>query len=353
MPDFFELYRSHYSNTIFDPSWLIKDTYPFLDAKYQTTQLIDAYFENYTPLWTELMNDGKFLEAAKFIAAFPLRFAYYWENTNKKPLHKGTPYYFLGVSKIASDDLDEGFLYMHQALEEDKRTYNVQQPPTPAYCFVTLDYTKQNQFFLQRVVQVSDFLEQKLGSYRQQASGALTLGDFKNRFLEQVQLQEAVFYFVLLLHKLLAHSFLDGRLKANVMASLQESNLLFSLILSVDATLKNKDPDQNHHLFRQFLVFLAQTSRPPLGITDGDLTRLSGEFSNDFGRTLDDLLNSRYVPNSGVKFTAMEENIAIAHGLRNFGAHRIEYEPSITSNFDSILQRMFNLLFFSIEQLYP
>ncbi len=353
MPDFFDLYRSHYVNVPFDPSSLITNTYPFFDANCQNVQMLDHYFENYTSLWTELMNEGKFLEAARLLAAFPLRMAYYWENTNSKPLHKGTPYYFVGVSKIASDDLDEGFLYMHQALEEDKRTFGTLQPQTPAFFFVTLDYSTQNQFFYPRVIQASSYLEQRLDFYRKSSGSTLTLDEFKKRFLSQVQLQEAIFHFVALQHKLLAQSYLDKRLKLNTMSSLHESNLLFSLILTVDAAIKNKDPNSNHHLFRQLLVFLGQSSSPSLSVRDGDLTRLTGEFESDFGKTLEDLLNSRYVPSSGTKFSAIEEDVGIAHGLRNFGAHRVEYQASIVNNFDSILQRMFNLLFFTVEQLYP
>jgi hypothetical protein len=351
LEDFFELYRCHFTNTIFDPASLFMNSFAFFDANCQNPQVLDSYFENYTPLWTELMDDGKYIEAARLIAAFPLHIAYGWESSTKKVLHKGTPYYFIGVSKVASDDYDEGFLYFHQALEEDKRTYKVPQPRTPAYAFVTLD-PKLIQFFQGRVLQVSDYLASRIEIYRKERSGKLTLDEFKKRFLADVHLQEAVFYFVLLLHKLLAHSVLNERLKKNTLASLHDTALLFSLLLVIDDAIRNKDSNQGDKLFRQFLVYLAKKCNPLLAIGDRDLAQLTGDFERDFQKTLEAILGSKYTPSSGITLVSIEEDVAIAHGLRNFGAHRIEYQSSIVDNFDLILQRLFNLLFFSVEQLY-
>lgn len=352
MQDILELYRTHYTNAVFDASELFVDSFAFFDANYQNTRFVDAYFENFSILWNEFMDNGKYIEAARLLAAFPLRIAYSWEKSNNKVLHKGTPYYFMGVSKVASDDLDEGFLYFHQALEEDKRTYGVSQPPTPAYAFVTLDFN-QNQFFVARVKQISAYLDQHIAAYRSQSGSTLTLADLKRRFLGVVQIEEAVFSFVVLLHKLFAHSVLDQRLKKNTMATLQDVNLLFSLLLVIDATIRNKDTLVGDKLFRDFMIFLSKNSKPTLNIRDADLKELTGKFENDFQGTLRLLVASKYTPTSGTKFTAIEEDIAIAHGLRNLGAHRIEFQPSITDNFEEILQRMLNLLFFSVEQFYP
>ena len=42
-----------------------------------------------------------------------------WEAANPgNPRHKGTPYYWLGMAYTLLGDIDQGFLYMHLALEE-------------------------------------------------------------------------------------------------------------------------------------------------------------------------------------------------------------------------------------------
>src|SRR6202030_4705672 len=96
----------------------------------ENSQVIDSYFENYNGLWLHYMNMGKYGEAIKVLTVYALTIAWGWEKKTGKRLHKGTPYYFLAVSKIAMDALDEGFLLMHHALEEDKITFANKQPNT-------------------------------------------------------------------------------------------------------------------------------------------------------------------------------------------------------------------------------
>ncbi len=351
--DFLELYSSHYTNGLYDASGLFTDSFDFFDANFSYPQMIDSYFENYNLLWDEFMSNGRYAEAVKLLGSFALTVAWSWERRNAgKLLHKGTPYYFLGVSKIAMDALDEGFLFMHQALQEDIRTYGKKQPPTPAYYFVTLDFSNQNQFFIERVKQTSEYLEKRLDNYRKLGRGTLTLQEFKKRFLEEVDLEESAFYFVVLLQKLLGFSTLEDNMKHNTLASLTETNLLFSLNLVIDAALRNKHPTPQDEGFREFLAFLAQSCTPPLNIADSDLKELSYRFRQDFTRTLNELLNSQYHPRSGITLSPVEEDLGMGLGFRNFGAHRIQYEAEVVGNFDSLLQRTFNTFFFTLEHLY-
>src|SRR5579875_256931 len=352
--DFLEMYSTHYTNGIFDASGLFNNSFDFFDANYQNSDVINSYFENYSILWTEFMSSGRYTEAAKVYEEFALNIVWRWERQNSgKLLHKGTPYYFLGVSKITMGDLDDGFLLMHQALEEDKRTFGNQQPPTPAYSFVTLDDSNQSQFFIVRVKQTSNYLDQRLAEYRRLGRGSLTLPVFKTKFLKKAQLEEPIFYFVVLLHRLLSFSVLESRIKNNILGSLHETSLLFSLTLVIDATLRNKDTNTKHKYFREFLAYLAQNCTPPLTFTDADFRKLSRDFEQNFSQILRELLESRYRCQSGGALSPIEEDIALAHGFRNFGAHKIEYQAEIINNVDSILQRLFNVLFFAVEHLFP
>ena len=78
---------------------------------------------------------------------YALDLAHNWEKTNRPiKIHKGTPYYFLGVTAILNNDLENGFLAMHQALKEDYRLTQSETPQKPAYWFVTLDYPHDHFF---------------------------------------------------------------------------------------------------------------------------------------------------------------------------------------------------------------
>ena len=62
---------------------------------------------------------------------------------------------------------------MHQALDEDKK--NRPDELSPAHAFVRLDYTQQEQYFRNKIIEITGFLEQRLKLYQSLRSGALTL----------------------------------------------------------------------------------------------------------------------------------------------------------------------------------
>jgi len=168
--------------------------------------------------------------------------AYTWEIRNPgKRIHKGFPYYYFGITSILKGDLDKGFLLIHQAFEEDKITCGSTIPQTPAYFFVTLDYTKQDQLFLPKVLVIAKFIEEKLGAYRLSGKGNLSMSDFNSKFQMEASLQESVFYFVYTMfriRKLIEET--DQKLTQNVFSSVLQANIIFDLCLIVDATIKNK-----------------------------------------------------------------------------------------------------------------
>ena len=116
----------------------------------------DPFFGSFTIIWRFFLHQGRF-RACELVWDLALKIAYEWEDKHGKRIHKGTPYYFWGVTCILNGDLEKGFLLMHQALEEDKKTFDVDSPTTPAYAFVTLDYEKQDQFFRHKVEEIKDY----------------------------------------------------------------------------------------------------------------------------------------------------------------------------------------------------
>jgi hypothetical protein len=346
---FLGLHESHFSGRGFDLTKFRSETLNFFDQNASNYHAHDGLFKNFTLIWQFFLNQGRF-KNAEHLWDLALNIAHEWENKNQnKRIHKGTPYYFWGVTCILNGDLEKGFLLMHQALEEDKKTLQTDTPRTPAYSFVTLDYEEQNQFFKPKVTEIAKLVDEKLSAYHSLRGGTLTLPYFKSKFLEDVALQEVVFYFVFEsfhLKKFLTE--IEQRLTQNVFSSLLQANTIFTLCLIVDNVLKQKNPSQ--WKFRVLLEFLS--SRSSLNLDKQKTGELNGAFKSNFSNTLQSLLSSQYHFQDGTTPQPIEEDLAITYGFRNFGAHRIEQQPVVYQNFDEISGRILNALFFSIERLY-
>src|SRR3990170_4414018 len=142
----------------------------------------DAYFNNLTILWDGLMGEEKFTEAEHFWHE-RIGVSLQWEIAHRPArIHKGTPFYFLGVTHILSGNLERGFLAMHRALDKDVRTHSTPTPDTPAYAFVTLDSAEANQFFRPWVLGLAQYVEQEIQDFNKASNTPLTLTQVRNLF---------------------------------------------------------------------------------------------------------------------------------------------------------------------------
>ncbi len=165
---------------------------------HQTVADHDQFFGLFTPMWINLMRRHHYFEAIK-LWNLALGISLDWEINNKPTkIHKGTPYYFLGVSAILNNELETGFLAMHQAMKEDERHSGGRRPEAPAYWFTILDSSHQNQFFRQKVEAVASYLDDRLYEYSVNRGRLLRLHEFRRRFLRLRYLSDEVFFFCLL-----------------------------------------------------------------------------------------------------------------------------------------------------------
>lgn len=307
----------------------------------------NRYFESFTPRWRQALQEEHFKEAERLWDC-ALGKVYEFECQHGKKIHKGTAYYFWGVTCILNDELEKGFLLMHQALEEDIETAGGENRDSPAYCFVTLDYEKQDQAFRQKIKELAKFVDDRINNYRNARSTALTLSDFKSKFLGEHNLQAVVFLFVFqLFHLKKVLTEIDKRLTQNTFSSLLLARAIFSICLVIDNALQEKTKQR---YFRNHLEFLSKKSL--LSFDTNMLTEINKAFDSSFSNTLKELLDSQYQFSDGTMPTRIEEDFAIAYSLRNFGAHRIEDQSIVYRRFQQISQRLLNTLFFSIEKLY-
>ena len=327
----------------------IPDFMEYFDNNIDNPAAHDDYFNQVTVPWQYFMSHQLYNHAELLWDRF-IKYSYGWENYTDKRIHKGTPYYFAGVTSILARHLEQGFLLMHQALEEDKITHGANvTTDSPAYSFLTLDYGKQDRHFVDKVTEMADYVEKNVDAYRNGRDGELTYSDFKKKFLEPDSLQELTFVFVYEMFRIKGTSQeIDQRIKQNAFSSLLQVDSLFNLCLTLENAINHKNSGKGS--FSYDLEFLSEKSG--LSLNKATLDAINESFTNDFSSTLSSLINSTYTNDDGGKLAPIEEDLAIAWGFRNYGSHRIEAQPLIYQNYDEITSRVLNALFFSIDKLY-
>lgn len=80
---------------------------------------------------------------------------------------------------------------------------------------------------------------------------------------------------------------------------------------------------------------------------------MNDDIDASFDDTINNILNSCWVPSADITLQPIEEDLLMTFVLRNFGGHKIRSASVINREFEKIFQRILNALFFSIETLYP
>ena len=264
-----------------------------------------------------------------------------FEKKKNVKIHKGSPYQLLGQSYISDGTLLKGFLYVHQALKEDKRICHVGE----ARSFITLDSPSPT------LKPIKEFIKERLTKYLDSTIGILTPEDFNN-FLKRKDFQDIVFQLIFTVFRIKEITDMDKELTESDFSALLERGILFDFCQVVDNILMRKTKQltfSGHLKFLSDNSFLKFDKQQNKDIKDlcgivGDLT------ANRFANNLQSILDSRYKFKDGTCLLGIEKDFVITYGFRNFGGHKIKSWSKIYKNFDPIiLEGVFNALFFSIE----
>jgi hypothetical protein len=307
---------------------------------------IDSYFSSWTSLWRFYLKLGM-MKNAQEVWDFALEITDSVEKGSAK-IHKGTPYYFYAVTLVLGGDIDRGFMMMHAAVEEDKRSFGKGYKNAPAYAFVTLNFEKRDQFFGNWVRSIAESIESVLFDYNQRRAPTLSMSDFRAKFLKDDSLLDVVLLFVYTISKI-RHSNQEDipRIPETDFSSLYEARSMLNLCLILEEVMKNRCKLKNNATFAPCLEKLSKQKRLVLV---GETSALNGRFVKNRWKTLEDLLNGNYVLSNGKQVAAqsVECDLAVAYGLRNFAAHSIKQQKWIHDNISSILISLFNSLFFVV-----
>ncbi|NOX66080.1 MAG: hypothetical protein GXO85_09885 [Chlorobi bacterium] len=345
---FLDLHASYFGNHCYDLDSFKSEAIVFFTSAINDTQKQDSFFNNLTIIWRKLLNESRFDEASA-LWEFTINIALDWEQKNKgQHIHKGTPYYFWGMTTIIRGDIDQGYALMHQALEEDVRTLNNPFPDSPGLAFTTLDYKKVDQAFRDWVLQLANHLNSILNINSSKYGGNLPLSIFRKKLLSSPPNRDIMFLFAHTVAKFYKFGLMPKHSLSSDFAGQLEMNLFFNIALVIDAVIKNKNTGKNQ--FIDHAAFLSKKCH--LNLTKSRLREINKDFNNDFEGTLNQLLDDKYISSGGLKVQHLSSSLAITYGIRNRGAHNISSVSTIWKRFEDIKQHIFNTLFISIEKLY-
>ena len=309
----------------------------------------DAYFNCFTILWQRWLQQGRF-DKAENIWQIALNPVDNWENKNPgRRVHKGSPYYFWGMTAIIRGDLDKGYALMHQAFEEDKKTTGNPFTSSPASALVTLNIQEKNQAFRQWVLLQGEYLDFYLKKYCMAYNKNLDLAELQKKFLLKNRSTDAAFLFAYVLGRLVKISQTPPFALKNGFVSQLFLNLLFDLTLVVDDAIKVHN--QSGNTFINHATFLS--AQAGLEITQQQLgEEINRAFNKVFDIALNTILNGDFELQCGQLVTGLIKDISITYGIRNRAAHNLTGILTVRDRFDDILQSIFNTLFLTIEILY-
>lgn len=306
------------------------------------------FFNNFTILWRNFLRAGQF-DAAERIWNMACAIAWDWEHANfGRLVHKGTPYYFWGMTALQRGDIDRGYALMHQALEEDVRESGQQFPPTPALAFATMNAEQPEQAAFDWVAQKAQVADRYLKSYRQSSGMALDFSGLNARFLQHPPNRYTVYSLSYVLGRLSKLVKAPAQVLESEFAAQLNMDLIFRLLQVLESALKAKNPAGS--TFFSHAVFLAQ--RTSLNLTQPDLSHVNTEAKKDFEKTLRDLLVGVFALPGGRAAIALERDLAVAYACRNYGAHQLSPVSTVLNRVEEIKQAVFNTLFLTIETLY-
>jgi len=345
---FVQLHEAYFGHAALVWNRFESEVLEFLDANPKSPMLHDSYFSNFTIIWNSLSASGSLGEAERVweLALAPVLL---WEDSHPDDhIHKGTGYYFWGMTALQRGDLDKGYTLMHQAVEEDVIRDGALDPDSPPLALATLNFGNANQAFLQWVRGQMRFLDEMQNRYSVTYSRKFILDDFRTRFLLNPPSVEIVFLFSFAIARLWRLSNLPRHAARSRFAGQLEANILFDLALVTDTALRAKNPDKRSFIHQA--EFLTYAVKEPL--SRKELREISKAFKNDFNTTFEQAIVGVLTLSSGDVLTRLQCDIAVAYGLRNHEAHDVSSSPAVWEHFLEAEQSMMNVLFATVDYLY-
>lgn len=333
-------------NKVFDTIKELINKNEFTLAAYLSSYL----FEQFTGLWKYYLLHERQMMGTK-LWQHVCRMTWSWEKQNSALVHKGTPYFFLGANQLMQGNLDNAFLFIHNAMEEDIR-YSSQLKDQnfyrtmPAYLFSSLIADNPKNYLYPYVHNAKQKIESFIQTHNSLLSDKFSYSDFDSKFLKNNDLEETKFFFVYNLFTIMNHDIIDTvELRKNEFSKLRNLDVIFNLCLIIDEVMKHKTGKK---YISDSAIYFCDNH---FGEKEALDIYKSLSFESDFENAVQKCLSLTYSFNS--RSVSKEVLLLIlAWGLRNFGGHKIEAKQLFVDEYQNITEKLMSVLFLTLEKIY-
>lgn len=315
--------------------------------------LASYLFETLAGYWRQELLEHGLLKTGVSFWQEVISLALDWENKNKPiTIHKGTPFFFLAHTCLENGDKDNGFTYLYNALEDDKKLHQLNYPQeAPAYLTAIMSDKPHNYMYShvrdQRLL-LSNFLIKHKSEFSE-----LKLIDFDKKFLHNIDLQDVVCFFVYNFHTIFdQNKNTNYIILQNDFSRLKALDLFFNLGLIINQVLSHAASKAGVTTsgMKEAVAWWANS----LGVDQNQFNTLIGPNNLNLksqtpDQVLPKILSNINNPSGGIpkQIYAM----LVAYKIRNHAGHNINQQQILTSRYDEILNRLFNALFLAVQIL--
>lgn len=323
--------------------------------------IADYLFNIFNNTWVILLNTKLILQSVSLINQV-CSVVWQWEKTHGINIHKGTPYYFLALSYAILNDWDSAFVFVFNAIEEDKKAnLNTTSPQayqtSPAYRYATLVNRKDNAFY-SFIEIMKKWLRKKIQNFNKKFGTNLRYSDVESKFLHQIQLEETVFLFVYQIQYLISQNYVrTKKLRQNDFSQLRNLNTIFNLCLIVDKLFeyrylgfpKHKRDSIARNIYNFFDEFRLLGNENNAGDLKGSFTSAGFNIERTPNYTIRRLLARRMtIIYNGYPISSEMKSLLLVWSLRNYGGHNVKAQKVLVTKYEKIIEQIMFALFLAL-----
>lgn len=275
-----------------------------------------------------------------------------WEISRISRVHKGSIFYFMASIALQDQNLDNGYFLIHKAYQEDCLTQEKDNPDTPASKTVHFNIRSKKNYLYPYLRLVWDFLSIYLIKYNSQNKRRLLRSTIYKKFILSSPSIDLLIYFTYTISKIRQIVLDESRIVKSDFAGLIELNLLFDLSLIIDKYVQYfKNTTNQTWYFYNTADDILNTGMLDnnYNFRQNNLNSVNNSQLNNFDETIQQLVNQTYnFPRKG-NLSGLYYDICLCYCIRNFSAHNIHLTNTVSNNFNEILNKVLNVLFFCIE----
>lgn len=320
-------------------------------AAYLATELYGIFAE----FWeNELLKNGLYITGFSFWQEL-ISITLNWESRNLPfKIHKGTPFFFLAYNCLLMSDRDNGFTYLYNAIEDDKRLPQLNYPQnSPAYLTATMSDKPRNYMYpliRDMRLRLSNFLI----IFNSSNSQGLTLSEFDRKFLLESDLSNTVYFFVYNFHFIFDYERNSNHLiRQNEFSRLRVLDLFFNVGLVIDQVLRYSAT--KHGTTSTYIIdSLRWWSNQHLGISQTQLDTILGSQGLQLNQSPPDVVIPtllQYITNPPQGIPKELSTLLVFYKIRNHGGHNLNQQLVLTQQYDQIMQVLFDALFLAVRSI--